>query len=73
MGPSTTDTSVLRKFNALLKKKYLTLFYTVNVKTKIIYEANKRNVTSVVNDKANLLEIFGKDMVDEINNERAAQ
>ena len=73
MGPSTTDTSVLRKFNALLKKKYLTLFYTVNVKTEIIYEANKRNVTSVVNDKANLLEIFGKDMVDEINNERAAQ
>ena len=73
MGPSTTDTSVLRKFNALLKKKYLTLFYTVNVKTKIIYEANKRNVTSVVNDKANLVEIFGKDMVDEINNERAAQ
>ena len=73
MGPSTTDTSVLRKFNALLKKKYLTLFYTVNVKTKIIYEANKGNVTSVVNDKANLVEIFGKDMVDEINNERAAQ
>ena len=73
MGPSTTDTSVLRKFNALLKKKYLTLFYTVNVKTKIIYEANKGNVTSVVNDKANLVKIFGKDMVDEINNERAAQ
>ena len=73
MGPSTTDTSVLRKFNALLKKKYLTLFYTVNLKTKIIYEANKDNVTSVVNDKANLVEIFGKDMVDEINNERAAQ
>ena len=48
-------------------------FYTVNRKIKITYEANNGNVISVVNYKGNLLEIFGKDIVDEMNYERAAQ
>ena len=64
---------ILGKCNALLKKKYITSFYTVNGKIKITYEANNGNVTSVVNHKEDLLEIFGKDIMDEINYERAAQ
>ena len=64
---------ILGKFNALLKKKYITSFYTVNWKIKITDEANNGNVTSVVNHEEDLLEIFGKDIMDEINYERAAQ
>ena len=64
---------ILGKCNALLKKKYITSFYTVNGKIKITYEANNGNVTSVVNHEEDLLEIFGKDIMDEINYERAAQ
>ena len=62
---------ILGKCNALLKKKYITSFYTVNRKIKITYEANNGNVTSVVNHE-DLLEIFSKDIIDEINYERAA-
>ena len=64
---------ILSKCNALLKKKFITLFYTVNGKIKITYEANNGNVTSVVNHEEDLLEIFGKDIMDEINYEKAAQ
>ena len=39
---------------------------------KIIYEANNGHVTSMVSHKGDLLGIFGKDIVDEINNDRAA-
>lgn len=46
-------------------------FYTVKEK-KIIYEANNGHVTSMVSHKGDLLGIFGKDIVDEINNDRAA-
>ena len=53
--------------------KHIISFYTVNGKIKIIYEANNGNVTSVVNHKADLHEIFCKDLEDETNNERAAQ
>ena len=60
------------KCNALLKKKYITSFYTVNRKIKIKCEANNDNVTSVVNHEEDLLEIFGKNIMDEINYERAA-
>ena len=60
---------ILGKCNALLKKKYIMSFYTVNGKIKITYKANNGNVTSVVNHK-DLLEIFGKD-IDEISYERA--
>ena len=60
---------IIGKCNALLKKKYIASFYTV----KIAYEANNGNVTSVVYHEEDLLEIFGKDIVDEINYERAAQ
>ena len=61
---------ILVKCNSLVKKKYITWLYTVNGKIKIIYEANNGNVTSVVNHEADQLEIFGKDIVDEKNNER---
>ena len=64
---------IIGKCNALLKKKYITLFYTVNGKIKITYEANNGNATSVLNHKEDLLEILGKDIMDEINYERAAQ
>ena len=37
------------------------------------YEANNGVATSVVNHGEDLLEIFGKGIVDEINYERAAQ
>ena len=63
----------LGKCNELLRKKYIASFYTVNRKIKITYEANNGNVISVVNHKGNLLEIFDKDIVDEMNYERAAQ
>lgn len=45
-------------------------FYTVNEKIKITCETNDG---SVVNHEADLLKSFGKDIVHEINNERAAQ
>ena len=61
---------ILSKCNALLKKKYITSFHTVNGKIKITYKANNGNVTSVVNHE-DLLEIFGKD-IDEISYERPA-
>ena len=64
---------ILDKCNELLKKKYIVSFYTVNGKIKITYEPNNGIVTSVVNHEEDLLEIFGKDIVDEINYERAAQ
>ena len=64
---------ILSKCNALLKKKYITSFYTVKGKIKITYEANNGNVTSVVNHGEGLLEIFGKDIMDEMNYKRAAQ
>ena len=64
---------ILGKCNALLKKKYIASFYAVNGKIKITYEANNGIVASVVNHEVDLLEIFGKDIVDEINYERAAQ
>ena len=60
---------IIGKCNALLKKKYIASFYTV----KITNEANSGNVTNVVYHEEDLLEIFGKDIVDEINYERAAQ
>ena len=63
---------LLGKCNALLKKKYITSFHTVNGKIKITYEANNGNVTSLVNHEEDLLKIFGKDVIDEINYERAA-
>ena len=63
---------ILSKCNAVLKKKYITSFYTTNGEIKITYEANNGNVTSVVNYEEDLLEIFGKDILDEINYERAA-
>ena len=56
----------------ITEKEYITLFYTVNRKTKITYEANNGNVTSVVNHEE-MLEILGKNIMDEINYERAAQ
>ena len=61
---------ILSKCNALLKKKYITSFYTINGKIKITCKANNGNVTSVVNHE-DLLEIFGKD-IDEIIYERPA-
>ena len=64
---------IIGKCNALLKKKYITSFYTVNGKIKITYEANNGNATSVLNHEEDLLEILGKDIMDEINYERAAQ
>ena len=64
---------MLSKCNALLKKKYIASFYTVNGKIKITCEANNGNVTSVLNHEEDLLEILGKDITDEINYERAAQ
>ena len=63
---------ILSKCNALLKKKYITSFYTIKGKIKITYEANNANVTSVVNHRG-LLEIFGKDIMDEMNYKSAAQ
>ena len=64
---------ILGKCNALLKKKYMASFYTVNGKIKITYDANNGIVTSVVNHVDDVLEILGTDIVDEINYERAAQ
>ena len=60
---------ILGKCNALLKKKYITSFYTVNGKIKITYKANNGNVTTVVIHKEDLFKIFGKDIIDEINYE----
>ena len=64
---------ILSKCNALLKNEYIASFYTINGKIKITYDANNGIVTSVVNHEEDILEIFGKDIVDEINYERAAQ
>ena len=60
---------IIGKCNALLKKKYITSFYTVNGKIKITYKANNGNVTTVVIHKEDLFKIFGKDIIDEINYE----
>ena len=72
-SPCPSYKRILDKCNALLNQKYITSFYTVNGKIKIIYEANNGTITSVVNHEADLLEIFGKGVVNEINNEKAAQ
>ena len=64
---------ILGKCNALLKKKYIASFYTVKRKIRMTYEANNGIATSVVNHEEDLLEIFGKGIVDQINYERAAQ
>ena len=60
-------------FSNTLKKNYRASFYNVNGKIKITYETNNGIVTSVVNHEEDLLEIFGKDIMDETNYERAAQ
>ena len=64
---------ILGKCNPLLKNKYIASFYTINEKMKITYDAKNGIVTSVVNHEENMLDIFGKGIVDEINYERAVQ
>ena len=64
---------ILGKCNALLKEKCITSFHTVNGKIKITYKAKLANVTSVVNHEEDLLQIFSKEIMDEMNYERAAQ
>ena len=59
--------SVYWESDSLLKKKYIKSFYTVDGKIEIIYQPNNGNGTSVVNQEANLVEIFGKVIVDEMS------
>ena len=58
---------ILGKCNSLLKIKYIAPFYTVKVKVKIKYEANNGNVSSVANQEADLVEIIGEEIADEMS------
>lgn len=53
--------------NSLLKKKYVTSFYTVNRKIKIIYKVNNSSATALDNYEVDLIEALGKDILDEVN------
>lgn len=46
---------IMEKGKFLLKKKYISPFYIINVKIKTMYEPNNVNVTNVVNHEANLV------------------
>ena len=55
--------SILCKCNALLKKKYVDAFYTINEKVKIKFGCRNGQETTEISHKKDLIEVFGVDIL----------
>ena len=55
--------SILCKCNALLKKKYVDAFYTINGKVKIKFGCRNGQETTEISHKKDLIEVFGVDIL----------
>ena len=53
----------LGKCNALLKKKYVDAFYTINGKNKIKYGCRNGQETTQISHEKDLIEVFGIDIM----------
>ena len=61
---------LLGKCNSLHKMKELNSFYTINGKIKIRCERENEEVNTEINHKADLVDIFGPELISSINKER---
>ena len=61
---------LLGKSNSLRKEKKLNLFYTMNSKIKIRLKRENGEVNTKINYEADLVDIFGAELINNINKER---
>ena len=64
---------ILGKFNALLKKKYVDAFYTINGKVKIKYGCRNRQETTEISHEKDLTEVFGIDIMRAVDEEHESK
>ena len=64
---------ILGKFNALLKKKYVDAFYTINGKVEIKYGCRNRQETTEISHEKELIEVFGIDIMREVDEEHESK
>ena len=64
---------ILGKFNALLKKKYVDAFYTINGKVEIKYGCRNRQETTEISHEKDLIEVFGKDIMRAVDKEHESK
>ena len=64
---------VLGKCNALLKKKYVDAFYTINGKVKIKYGCRNGQETTEISHEKALIEVFGIDIMRAVDEEHESK
>ena len=64
---------VLGKCNALLKKKYVDAFYTINGKVKIKYGCRNGQETTEISHEKDLTEVFGIDIMRAVDEEHESK
>ena len=60
---------ILGKFNALLKKKYVDAFYTINGKVKIKYGGRNRQETTEISHEKDLIKVSDIDITKSLGEE----
>ena len=61
---------LLGKFNSLHKLKKLNSFYTIKIKIKIRFGRENEEVNTEINHEADLVDVFGPELISSINRER---
>ena len=64
---------ILGKCNALLKKKYVDAFYTINGKVKIKYGCRNGQETTEISHEKDLIEVFGIDIMRAVDEEHESK
>ena len=64
---------ILGKCNALLKKKYVDAFYTINGKNKIKYGCRNGQETTQISHEKDLIEVFGIDIMRAVDEEHESK
>ena len=64
---------ILGKCNALLKKKYVDAFYTINGKVKIKYGCKNGQETTEISHEKDLIEVFGIDIMKAVDKEHESK
>ena len=64
---------ILGKCNALLKKKYVDAFYTINGKVKIKYGCRNGQETTEISHEKDLTEVFGIDIMRAVDEEHESK
>ena len=64
---------ILGKCNALLKKKYVDTFYTINGKVEINYGCRNGQETTEISHEKDLIEVFGKDIMRAVDKEHESK